>query len=84
MPKFNQQFISELQRLLYEVWDEEYLIAMVDEMAVQVQSAQDDPDYELHIEELKSWIWGRRDQVELMIEQGLPQGNKNPPIGCFF
>jgi spore coat protein CotH len=84
IPKFNKQFISELRRLLDEVWDEEYLIAMVDQMAAQVQLAQDDPDYELHIEELKSWIWGRREQVELMIEQGLPQGNKNPPIGCFF
>ncbi|MFY0672980.1 MAG: CotH kinase family protein [Bacteroidia bacterium] len=84
VPKYNEQFIIELQRLIDEVWDEDNLISMINQMAAQVQSAQIDTDYENHIDELKNWVWGRRAQVELLIEQGLPEGNRNPPRTCFF
>ena len=82
IPSITTKFENELTRLLQEVWDEPTLLNLVDNYAIQIQTAQIDNNYNATITQLKQWIENRRETLEELIELGLPQGNENPSKNC--
>lgn len=61
---------AELERLLAEVWDEDALLAEVTAGSALVRQAERNVDYDAAVERLRSWIRGRRAQVEDMLVAG--------------
>ncbi|MCE2393896.1 CotH kinase family protein [Candidatus Poribacteria bacterium] len=64
----------ELKRLLDEVWDEAALLESIDRYSAQVKSAQQDDDYDIKVEALRTWVRSHPDQVREMLHVGLPVG----------
>ncbi len=79
LPQMRERLSAELQRLLTIAWDEDALLAQAERFAKQVRTAQDDPDYDDHLDAVRTWIKGRRAQVERMADVGLAPGSATQP-----
>ena len=77
MPEIVRQLENKLDFLLDQVWDEALLISLIDNLALQVETAEMDNEYISDLNRLKAWIPKRRVEVELLIRNGMPQGAKN-------
>ena len=77
MPEIVRQLENKLDFLLDQVWDEALLISLIDNLALQVETAEMDNEYIPDLNRLKAWIPKRRVEVELLIRNGMPQGAKN-------
>lgn len=69
---------AELERLLAEVWDEDALLAEVTAAAALVRTAERNADYDTEVDRLRSWIRGRRAQVQAMLAAGLSSSPAAP------
>ncbi len=74
IPETAQLFETELNRLLTEVWDKAALLTLVDNLAIQVQTGQNDEAYTTHVDQVKAWIQNRASEVTNLLVNGLPQG----------
>ena len=77
IPEIARQLENKLDFLLGQVWDETLLISLIDNLALQVETAEMDNEYISDLNRLKAWIPKRRAEVELLIRNGLPQEAKN-------
>ncbi len=77
IPEIARQLEKKLDFLLGQVWDETLLISLIDNLALQVETAEMDNEYISDLNRLKAWIPKRRAEVELPIRNGLPQGDEN-------
>ena len=77
IPEIARQLENKLDFLLDQVWDETYLISLIDNLALQVETAEMNNEYISDLNRLKAWIPKRRAEVELLIRNGLPQEAKN-------
>jgi len=78
------KFEQEVLCLLDEVWNEDELLQLVDQLGQQVALTQDNPNYEDELEELREWIVGRRSAVMQAIDEGLPEGAEKAARRCFL
>ncbi|MBN2304669.1 MAG: CotH kinase family protein, partial [Anaerolineae bacterium] len=79
IPGIAERFEAELARLLEEVWDEDALLARVDQYAAQVETAEETFGYKVSVDTVRFWIQSRRAEVEDLLAQGLPQASAAPP-----
>jgi hypothetical protein len=78
IPEIARQLEKKLDFLLGQVWNETLLISLIDNLvALQVETAEMDNEYISDLNRLKAWIPKRRAEVELLIRNGLPQGDEN-------
>ena len=77
IPEIARQLEKKLDFLLDQVWDEALLISLIDNLALQVETAEMSNEYIFDLNRLKAWIPKRRAEVELLIRNGLPQEAKN-------
>ena len=77
IPEIARQLEKKLDFLLGQVWDETSLISLIDNLALQVETAEMNNEYISDLNRLKAWIPKRRAEVELLIRNGLPQGDEN-------
>ena len=77
IPEIARQLENKLDFLLDQVWDETLLISLIDNLALQVETAEMSNEYTSDLSRLKAWIPKRRAEVELLIRNGLPQEAKN-------
>ena len=82
IPEASKRFEERMYYLLEEIWNEEELLEMVDSYSIQVRSAQIDPGYESSISELRDWIINRRNQIETILEGGIPIGDEGVSNNC--
>ncbi len=84
IPAMKKMLENELDRLLKDVWDEIAFIAMIDQFAQQVETAQVDEDYGSSINDLKTWTLNRRTEIELILGSGgIPIGGRDQAKKCF-
>ena len=77
IPEIARQLEKKLDFLLDQVWDEALLISLIDNLALQVETAEMSNEYTSDLNRLKAWIPKRRAEVELLIRNGLPQEAKD-------
>lgn len=77
-PALRQRFDAELRRVIEDVWDPEALIKRIDSYAIQVKTAQNDPEYDTTVEGLRRWVRGRRARIEAWLMEGVPAGSASP------
>ena len=78
IPEIARQLEKKLDFLLGQVWNETLLISLIDNLvALQVETAEMDNEYISDLNRLNAWIPKRRAEVELLIRNGLPQGDEN-------
>ena len=77
IPEIARQLENKLDFLLDQVWDETLLISLIDNLALQVETAEMSNEYTSDLSRIKAWIPKRRAEVELLIRNGLPQEAKN-------
>ena len=74
-PDFMNQYLMELDSLLNEYWDEEYLHNVIDEYVALVTTVEPSSEtYTEQVEGLKLWIDARRDTIGSYIESGGVEG----------
>jgi len=78
------KFENEVNRLMRDVWNEEILIELTTNLALLVKSAENNDEYDAKVTELQNWILNRRSEVELLLKNGLPEGDKRAPLKCFL
>lgn len=81
-PVMAQKFKEEIDRLLIDIWDENVLLSLIDEYAIQIKSAENNPNHDVEMERLKDWVNNRRGEVRSMMTDGLPDLSENDPAGC--
>ena len=81
-PELSLRYLQILEELLLSVWDEELMLQRLGVLQQHVQSAEDEPDYGAHVDELRSWIEGRRAEMEAFILEGGEEG-EIPENACF-
>lgn len=67
---------EEINRLMDEVWDEVSLVEHINDYAILIQNSQNDPDYEIKLNEVEDWINNRRESLEDQLANGIPQGEE--------
>ncbi len=77
-------FESRLQYILDEIWEESEVIGWIDDYSGLVESAQVDENYEAMVAEMKTWVLGRRAQIEQWLEDGLPMAEAGVSKDCLF
>lgn len=82
IPEVRTQLVGELQNLLDNVYDEVALKTLMDQCALQVESAQQDANYASELSDVKSWIDSRRETVEDIINTDLPMGKEGTNGSC--
>jgi len=82
IPETRQMLINELNRIFEEVWKEDELISLIDFFSEQVQTAQIDDSYQEHLNYLKKIIRNRRNNIDIMLKNGLPEGNEKAAKNC--
>ena len=83
IPIMSAKLQIELQRLLNDVWDENFLISFIDNYSVLVETAQIDPGYSLKVDELRSWVVNRRNQIEYQLLFDIPIGAEHSTGKCY-
>jgi len=83
IPIMSAKLQIELQRLLNDVWDENFLISFIDNYSVLVETAQIDPGYSLKVDELRSWVANRRNQIEYQLLFDIPIGAEYSTGKCY-
>ncbi len=74
IPNLYIKFENELQRLLDEVWNEKLLLSKIEHYSSQVNSIQTLPFHASKIENLKSWVVNRKQNIQNLIKKGMPIG----------
>jgi spore coat protein CotH len=74
IPQLAARFEAELTRLINEVWNEGDILAAIDRYSGQVLTAENPSGYDTDIQELRTWVQGRKQRIEELLSQGLPLG----------
>ncbi len=83
-PEFMTQYLTELERLLVEYWNEEELHDIIDQYVELVTAIEpSSQEYTEEIELFKNWINDRRSTVESYIASGGVEGEPGP-IDCYY
>lgn len=76
-----QRFEAEMEHLINDVWDENKLHQLIDQLQLQVKEGQDDLSYDYYVQDLKDWITYRPLYVQHV---PLPRGDKFSKNRCHF
>ena len=73
VPEIVGQLENKLNFLLDRVWDENYLISLIDHLTLQVQTAERNDRSVSYLNKLRVSISKRKAEIKLIVQNGLPQ-----------
>ena len=76
------KFNIEMQRLIDDVWNDALLNSFIINSASQVQTAQNDAQYQDKLAKLTTWILNRKNVIESLLIEGIPRGSDEPLTKC--
>ena len=76
------KFNIEMQRLIDDVWDDGQLSSFITNAANQIQTAQNDSQYQDKLAKLTTWILNRKNVIESLLIEGIPRGSDEPLTRC--
>ena len=71
-----------MQRLIDDVWNDTQLSSFITNAAGQIQTAQNDSQYQDKLAKLTTWILNRKNVIESLLIEGIPEGSDEPLTRC--
>ena len=64
------------------MWNDALLSSFITNAASQVQTAQNDAQYQDKLAKLTTWILNRKSVIESLLIEGIPSGSDEPLTKC--